>query len=88
MRPISVLSSVDKNTIKVMNQRCSQYQLLAREFENLGGDSNSNPDADKFLVAYKDHIRCSQEEKPASFSELEKSIKRENSNSGKKHIRY
>ena len=36
-----------------MNQRFSQYQVIARDHENVGGDSNGNTDTGKISVAYE-----------------------------------
>ena len=44
LMPICALSSVEKNSIKGMNQRFNKNQLIAREHKNIGGDSNGNPD--------------------------------------------
>ena len=83
VRPISSLSSVEKNMIKVMNQIFIQCQLISRECENLGSDSTGNLDTGKFSIVCEEHVRCSPAGKPASIRELENVITRNNANTGK-----
>ena len=71
-----------------MNQRFSQYKLIASEYEKLGGNSSGDVNIGTFKTRYEIYIQKSADGKVPSIRDLEKAIKRKNGDLGNKRARY
>ena len=71
-----------------MNQRFSQYNLIASEYEKLGGNRSGDVNIGTFNTTYETYMQKNADGRLPSIRDLEKAIKRKNGDSCNKRAKH